>query len=149
MSTQATQKIMDYLARRDHSVKELREKLSEKFSREEVEAALKCAEENQWIPDPSELSSKVAQRMHEKKKGFQLIQLYLAEKGLPPIERDEELELQKAEALISQPSCKKWPYEKKFRKLNSRGFDHETIELVLKNITQASPGEDSNQQSDW
>ncbi len=74
--------MMDYLARRDHSEKELRTKLQRcDFSQEEIEKALDFAKNNNWLPKSEELSEKVAQQLHQKKKRYGLHQYVLGRKG--------------------------------------------------------------------
>jgi regulatory protein len=139
MQKSARNKMMDYLARRDHSEKELRTKLQRcDFSQEEIEKALDFAKANNWLPKSEELSEKVAQQLHQKKKGTAYINMYLEEKGLPPVMKDSQQELEKA-LLLAQS---KWrPTEstkdllqqkqKIARFLGNRGFDMETIHQVF------------------
>jgi regulatory protein len=133
----ATTKIMDYLARRDHSEKELRKKLSEFYTAEEIHEAIEIAKDKKWLASTdSELlafSEKVAYALHRKKKGIIFINHYLREKGLPPVKRDEAIELEKAKKLLK---IKKFELQKARDKakrfLASRGFDFETIGKTIK-----------------
>lgn len=128
----ATDKLMSYLAKRDHSELELREKLSRKFTSEEIDQAITSAKENNWLPSPEELTERVVLRLNEKKKGFLYISQYLKKKGLPPTERDFELECQKASDILSQFNTD-LPRDSKARKLIYRGFEQETILRVINN----------------
>jgi len=124
----AKKKVMDLVALRDHSEKELRTKLREYFRRnlqyrkrlaqkqhreftedtEEnqreiqaaIEGAIDFAKEQGWLGDPENLSRKMAQTLHRKNKGLGYINNYLKEKGLPPVGDDRDLELEKALALV-------------------------------------------------
>ncbi|MEZ4872900.1 MAG: regulatory protein RecX [Bdellovibrionales bacterium] len=131
-----TDKIVDYLARRDHSVKELKTKLSRRFTRSAIDQALEIAEERSWLKTPEELSARVAETLHLRGKGFRYIQNYLREKGLPPIDRDDDREKQKAEsALIAKyGDFEALSYDEKqkaYRFLASRGYDLEIIKSVF------------------
>lgn len=131
---------MDYLARRDHSEKELREKLSKKFSEDEIETAILYAKENNWMIHPHELSEKVAASLGEKGKGIIYIQQYLNKKGLPSVTANYNYELTKAERLLESlmkkrkdEDAQKWR-EKTQRYLVNRGYDSSTIREVIKQI---------------
>jgi regulatory protein len=130
MSNAAITKLMDYLARRSHSERELRDKLSEKFTEQEVEDALTYAQEQNWLEDPVELSQRVSAQLHQKNKGHLYISHYLQKKGLPPVDRQPELEYKKAQDIAE--AYQDLNREKLARKLHSRGFDNETIWQVLK-----------------
>lgn len=124
----AKKKVMDLVALRDHSEKELRTKLRTYFKRnllyrkklalqqgreftedtEEnqteiaaaIEGAIEFAKDNRWLGEPEILSEKMAKILHRKNKGISYINNYLKEKGLPPITSDRDLELEKALALV-------------------------------------------------
>ena len=128
----ARNKLMDYLARRDHSVKELRQKLSTHFTGEEIDQALEYAKEHNWLLPPDELAEKVANRLHEKLKGRLFIDNYLREKGLPSVAFDDELEYEKAIEFIDKKARhQELDRDKKGRILKNRGFDISTIQRVL------------------
>jgi SOS response regulatory protein OraA/RecX len=130
-------KITTYLAIRDHSVKELREKLSQFFTLPEIIWGLEWALKQGYLKEPNELADQVARRLHEKNKSFLFILHYLRKKGLPAIEKNDELELEKCrkvletkigfehENLTSNPNIAKM-----HRVLSLRGFDNETIRKV-------------------
>ncbi|WP_347356062.1 regulatory protein RecX [Bdellovibrio sp.] len=137
----AKKKIMDMIARRDHSEKELRTKLRDKFSDEEdvgdiIEEAIEFAKDNRWLGDPVDLAHRLADMLHRRNKGIYYINNYLKEKGLPAVETDRALELEKALAIVKN----KYDEDHKFsreekarvgRLLASRGFDSETVRKVI------------------
>lgn len=129
-------KLMEYLARRNHSEKELMQKLSRKYSKEEVIKAIQEAKDNNWLIDESKLSEQTALMLHRKKKGIIYIQAYLRQKGLPSIKKDNEIEIEKArQILISldlEDLTNKASKLKARRVLTNRGFDFETIQRVIK-----------------
>lgn len=101
----ARNKMMDYIARRDHSEKELRQKLRRaKYSPEEIEKAIEYGKSRKWIPDSEDLeanlSNRMAEGLHRKKKGILFINSYLSEKGLPEVQSNSEQELEKALNLV-------------------------------------------------
>lgn len=127
-------KAMDYLARRDHSEKELAEKLSKDYEPEEIERTLTEVRDRGWLLPPEELSKKVTEQMHRKNKGYLYISNFLVKKGLPPVSRDLEIELQKARTL-AESRMKDHQDEKRLATLlKNRGFDTETIAKVIHEI---------------
>lgn len=137
----AKKKVMDLIARRDHSEKEIRTKLREKFSDEEdmgeiIDEAVEFAKDNNWLGDPSVLAHRLADMLHRRNKGIYYINNYLKEKGLPSVETDRALELEKALTIVKN----KYDEDHKFsreekarvgRLLASRGFDSETVRKVI------------------
>lgn len=131
----AINKLMDYLARRDHSEKELREKLSKNFSPDEVERAIRHAYEHNWMSPPEELAERVKLSLHRKKKGQIYINRYLQEKGLPQVSRDHEVELEKAREVLEMKFGKTGNFsfeerKKAYKYLSYRGFEHDVIKKV-------------------
>ncbi|MCB0393447.1 MAG: regulatory protein RecX [Bdellovibrionales bacterium] len=119
---------MRYLAQRDHSVKELREKLRRKFSVAEVNRAIESAHENGWLLPPEELATKVAESLHRKGKGRNYISRYLSLKGLPGVTWNEEVEVEKGREIIEKKIGHSPPYtmderKKAFRLLMNRGYE--------------------------
>ena len=124
----AKRKVMDLVATRDHSEKELRTKLRTYFRRnilyrkrlaqkhgkeytedtpenqaeitEAIDLAIEFARDHKWLGDPEVLAGKMAGMLHRKNKGISYINNYLKGKGLPPITGDRDLELEKALALV-------------------------------------------------
>lgn len=140
--------MMDLLAKRDHSRKELVKKLSAHHTPEEVQQAIRYAEENDWIPPEQELAEKFARELHKKKKGIQYINSKLVEKGLPRLTSDEQLELEKALSLIEnkydlsdlseevrEGRLGREEFEKQKARMGrflvSRGFDQNIVRKVL------------------
>lgn len=91
-SKSAFDRLTDYLARRDHSRFELRQKLTKaQYSKEEIETAIHRAEANHWLPNESELALREATRMLEQGKSPMQVRLWLKKKGLPIDSLSEEL----------------------------------------------------------
>lgn len=137
----AKRKVMDIFARRDHSEKELRKKLREKLGKEDdtdeiINEAVDFAKEFNLLGNPTDLAHRLADMLHRRNKGIHYINNYLKEKGLPAVESDRNLELEKALSLVKN----KYEEEHKFsredkarigRLLASRGFDSETVRKVI------------------
>lgn len=149
----ARNKMMDYLARRDHSELELRQKLKKaKFPPEEIEKAIEFGKTHNWIPTDEAsklaLSEKAASALSKKKKGILFINHFLSEKGLPEVEADGAAELEKATELIENKYSaflekngeklrrnfeeRRKIEAKIMRFLGSRGFEMEVITRVVK-----------------
>ncbi|ASD64931.1 regulatory protein RecX [Bdellovibrio bacteriovorus] len=137
----AKKKVMDMIARRDHSEKELRTKLKEKFSDEEdvgdiIDEAIEFAKDNRWLGDPVDLAHRLADMLHRRNKGIYYINNYLKEKGLPAVETDRALELEKALAIVKNKYDEDHNFSREEkarvgRLLASRGFDSETVRKVI------------------
>lgn len=140
----AARKVLDLIAKRDHSETELRQKLRKTFSREEnreelgdlVEEAIDFAKDSGFIGNPEELAERMADTLHRRHKGIHYINNYLREKGLPPVSADRELELEKALHVVKNKYAEDYEFsrEEKARAgrfLASRGFDSETVRKVL------------------
>ena len=117
---------------RDHSERELRTKLAVRFQPSDIEAALKQARTRGLLLPPVELSQNLARSLHRRNKGFIYIQNKLRQKGLPPVEPEPELELQKARRVLEKLK-KLHPHNpaKLSRQLMTRGFEYDTIKQVL------------------
>ena len=127
---------MQFLAARDHSERELRKKLSRRFESETIDITINYLSEAGWLRAPEELSERVSNSLHRKNKGIQYINRFLAQKGLPAVDRDSEIELEKCRALLQKKFAKhdKLSYEEKkkaFRYLAYRGFDEDTIRKAV------------------
>ena len=141
-------KIMEYIAKRDHSEKELKNKLRRlkdfqdrkkpRYSVEEIELGIEWARDNKWLKPGDQLAVSVAQTLHGKKKGIRYINAYLAKKGLPSQPMDEDQELEKAIKLIRRKIINKTMDSnlklKLSRFLISRGFPHNIISKALKGV---------------
>lgn len=135
----AYDKMAYYLGARDHSLKELHLKLSKKFSQNVVNSTLAKAIDHGLIMPPSELAKKTAEILHGKNKGYYYIQNYLRKKGLPEVEREEEIEMNKACDILNNhftegEKLNNEQKQKAMRLLNNRGFDNETIKKVIYEI---------------
>ncbi|MNJ92766.1 recombination regulator RecX [compost metagenome] len=136
----AKRKVMDLLARRDHSEKELRKKLKERFSDEDgleaIDEAIEFAKDNRWLGDPTDLAHKMADLLHRRNKGICYINNYLREKGLPDVDVDQELELEKALSIVKNKYDEDYEFSREDkarvgRLLASRGFDSATVRKVI------------------
>lgn len=146
----ATKKVMDLLAGRAHSETELREKLEQKLSQNEdlafddineaIDYAIETAKKNKWLSSPAELSAQIAEGLHQRQKGIEYINAYLAEKGLPAVEANEDFELEKAAAIIknkyrlneNEPQeFSEQELAKMGQMLVSRGFDPEVARKAI------------------
>ena len=137
----AKRKVMDMIARRDHSEQELRTKLRETFSDQDggldaIEEAILYAKDNNWLGDPSALAYRLADMLHRRNKGIYYINNYLKEKGLPAVESDRAQELEKALAVIKNKYDEDYKFSREEkarvgRLLASRGFDSETVRKVI------------------
>ena len=133
----ARRKIMDILARRNHSVVELRRKLAVyEYTSAEIEDAIEFAEENKWLSPPQELTKEVTRSLSRKKKSARYIDHFLRDKGLPPAKIDPEAELEKALSIVQMKLAKDSAFDfeekqKVHRLLTNRGFDSTTIRKVI------------------
>ena len=136
----AFEKIVRALYRRDHSITELRTKLNPYYEKETIEEAIKKADEYNYLKPEDELSKQFARYLHQKNKGHHKIRFELQKKGLPEVEMNPDLELDKAryllEKLLPQDEASiKANYmrlkQKAQRHLQAKGFDFETIRLAL------------------
>jgi regulatory protein len=139
---------MEYIAERDHSEKELKDKLRRlkdphdrtkpRFSAEEINNGIEWAHSNKWFKPSDQLAESVAQTLHNKKKGIRYINAYLAEKGLPPQPADDQHELEKAIQLIQRKILTKTIDSnlklKLSRFLISRGFRADIVSKALKGV---------------
>ena len=134
----ASLKAMDYLARRDHSEKELREKLAQHYEPEEIDHALAYVINHGWLLPPHELSEKVSESLNRKKKSHFFIINYLRKKGLPPVKKNEDTEQEKALAVLELKAKDISDYTYLHSLLKNRGFDTDTIRKVINEIRRDS-----------
>lgn len=140
----AQKKIMDLIAKRDHSETELRQKLRQAFVKTQVgeelgevlDEAIDFAKDHQFIGDPEELAERMADMLHRRHKGIHYINNYLREKGLPAVRTDRERELEKALYVVKNKYSEDYEFSREEkarvgRFLASRGFDSETVRKVL------------------
>ncbi len=131
-------KAMDYLARRDHSEKELYEKLKKNFETTEITLAIEEIKERGWLIPENELSEKVTLSLHRKNKGIHYIQQFLKKKGLPLTSVDHEVEFDKAMQLVNGRIKDTANLSKVSSLLKNRGFDTETIGKVIHELRRSS-----------
>jgi regulatory protein len=140
----AYESVIRYLSRRDHSIKELSQKLSRRYTREAAEAAIQRADELKFIRSEEFLTKQVSEIFHRRAKGIHFIQAELKKRGLPSIEVDADLEISKCKDLLIKKfgeTCSfnlrdrsadaKLKNAKAQRFLSYRGFDFETIQKTL------------------
>jgi regulatory protein len=133
----AFEKILDYLSIRDHSEKEIRNKLTQKeFETSEIDEGLELAQEQGLMLEPAQLSESLSGQLHRKSKGILYINQYLNSKGLPSVAADWNLETEKAHTLVLKRFNKNPPYtieEKQdiYRYLTNRGYADQTIDKVI------------------
>ena len=112
--------------------------MSARYTDEAVQTAIEKAKAQKWLKDPAELSELFGQALHRQNRGHFAVNLRLKKKGLPALEKNDDLELKKALALIEKKSrgqttnIDRQQQQKLYRFLANRGFDHETIMLALK-----------------
>ena len=132
----AFSKLCDLLARRDHSIKELQEKLAQRFEPTAVDEAIQKADEYGYLKDPSEIAQRLAESLHRRGRGHLKILHELHKKGLPEIELDAERENEKArdhlDKLIKSGDDLSFEAKQKaMRFLANRGFLMDTIRQVI------------------
>ena len=133
----ALEKIVDYLSVRDHSEKEIRNKLTLKeFDTEEIDEGVELAQEQGLMLEPKKLAENVSDQLNRKHKGILYINQYLESKGLPCVHPNWELEVEKAKELTLKRIKKNPPYtieEKQdiYRYLTNRGYADQTINKVI------------------
>ena len=135
----ALDKMAQYLSRRSHSKKELEQKLSRFFSSSVIKEALDQAQQKKWLEEPREISLKVANKLHSKKKSWAYIKKYLRQKDLPLPEYDPEKEKEKIkQILIKKKAGLSSSFEdrqKLKRFLAYRAFDSSLVEESLKELS--------------
>lgn len=136
----ALNKAADLLARRNHSEKELREKMSRFFEPELIDRVIEEAWERHWLLPPEELAENAAKSWSRSNKSARYIREQLKKRGLPPVDVDEDEELQKMRTLLekkfrlSDPESANLNYEdrvKAYRYLKYRGFADSLIRKVI------------------
>jgi regulatory protein len=127
---------MDLLARRSHTELELRKKLDGLYADDDITDAIQNARQNGWMPPAEEIAERVALELGRKKKGHRFINQFLRDKGLPPVSKDTEGEVEKARAIVVSKMRKAGPFDrteqaKIYRLLANRGFEDDTIRRVI------------------
>lgn len=146
----ASNKMVEYLAQRDHTEKELRTKLSKFYSAAEIDEAIQIAKSKKWIPETAEelkqFAEKIANILRRKGKGIRYINNYLKKVGLPNVAVDSDQESEKADELLTlkfQKNFRQTPwnqlaYDKKMqlkgkmlRFLLSKGYNMELAQNAV------------------
>lgn len=133
----ALNKLMDFVAQRDHSELELRQKLRlRNFEPADIDWAIERAYENKWIPEAQTLAQKVHDSLDRKNKSYFYIQNYLKDKGLPGTPKNLNIEIEKISHCLNSkfPDFDGSDYEEKQKALaylHRRGFFLEDINEVL------------------
>lgn len=144
MDKELLQKAYDLLARRDHAVRELREKLKRKGAEpNEIEEVIEYLKGRSYLNDAAFAHKYTAYRLRTKPSGHLKIRCELAKKGIKKVDidavlaADECAELPLAKDLLSKKSKSFASLEplqrrnKLFAYLKNRGFRPETIYKVL------------------
>lgn len=132
-------KAMDYLARRDHSERELIQKLKSQYPMDEILPTIEALKERGWLISPNELSEKVYQQFNRKNKSHFYIVQFLKKKGLPSVSRDSDVEFKKALSVVANKLGSSYDLNQLASLLKNRGFDTETIGKVIDEIRRNSP----------
>ena len=125
------------LLRRDHSEKEIREKLGRRYEGPAIQSAISKAKEYGYIRSPEELTERFAEALHRRGRGILKIQFEIQKKGLPPLlDVDEDREVLKAHAHVDKikglgEDLDFEAQQKIMRYLNNRGFTTDTIKKVI------------------
>lgn len=82
------------------------------------------------------LAQRWADTLHGRNKGIEYINNYLREKGLPEVNPDYDLELEKAMNVVRTKYAEDYNFSREEkakigRQLTSRGFDTETVRKVI------------------
>lgn len=152
-SAEAKRKLMDLVAGRDHTEKELRTKLAKYTDEETAEETIQWARKQNWLASSEKLKEDWAEKLSRKGKGVKLINQKLEALGLETIKASTEEELAKARRL----ALAKWSPEdfkntapaeaqklkvKIMRYLAARGFEAQIINQILKNDFKCSSSEE-------
>lgn len=155
-AAEAKKKLMDFVARRDHSEKELRQKLAQRCEPDVVESTIQWAREQNWLASPDKLKTQFSEQLSRRGKGIRKINQKLKDLGLPAVKADRENEIEKARKLVST----KWSASdfsgldfKESQKLKARimrylitrGYESDVVSLILKTEFKSTPNnEDMN-----
>ena len=125
------------LALRDHSLHELKTKLSRKFEPEMVARVLGVAEARGWLCSEEKVAVQLAAALHRRGKSRGYINGQLRKRKLPAVEMNNDDELEKArDLLVRKFGAEKLSWEqrtKAYRYLKYRGFEDHWIRKALDN----------------
>ena len=127
--------ITRYVARRDHSVYELKQKMKERYSPQAIEWAVAEARRRRYLLDDQALAELWAKMMARKGRSQRYIHGYLKRHQLPPVAMDRDQELAKCRSLLKTKFKKSANFTqeerpKVMRFLSYRGFDGALIRRV-------------------
>ncbi|MFN3696840.1 MAG: regulatory protein RecX [Pseudobdellovibrio sp.] len=136
---QAKYKVMELMATRDHSVKEVKKKLSPRCEVETLKLLLDWLQEQPWLPKEEKIQEQVIHALGRRKKGQNYINKKLSDMGLKSVRLNPEIELEKALDCVQNKwdknEFKGLPFKetqkakaKVIRFLASRGFDLSTAQ---------------------
>ena len=146
---EAKKKLMDFVARRDHTEKELRKKLSHYCEEAVLEQVIQWAHQQKWLASPDKLKSQFADQLSRRGKGIRKINQKLKELGLETVKSNKEEEIEKAKKLV----LAKWSAQdfkgldfkdsqklkaKIMRFLMTRGYETDVINFVMTNNLKTS-----------
>lgn len=122
---------------RDHSLYELRQKLSRRFEEDVVSAVLEEAEARRWLCSEEDVAKRLAEALARRGKSAGYIQAQLRKRHLPEVDLNSEDELEKARSLLVKKfGAEKLSFEdraKAYRFLKYRGFADQWIRKALNN----------------
>jgi len=128
------------LARRNHSEKELREKLSSFYDQDLIDQVLSEAQKKNWLLSPKELADQAAKNWARANKSAKYIEEQLERRGLPTVGSLEEDEINKIRTLLAKKfklseddiiDLDEKVRVKVYRFLMYRGFSEEIIRKVI------------------
>ncbi len=153
--TDAKKKVMDLVAGRDHSPKELRQKLGRVFETDIIDEAVAWAEQQTWFKPTADLTEDVAQKLSARGQGLAKVNAKLAEMGLDQVTTSAQEEYEKARAASLKkfgadafegltPSEANKQKTKVIRFLAGRGFEEDIVNKIL--INEFKAGAFSNEE---
>lgn len=127
---------MRRLSERDHSKKELTDKLKRWYTPEAIQEAIAKIESYGYFKPETEMTKLWTQSLHRKGRGYFRIRHEMKKRGLPPPEMDYEEEMQACRKAFTKKfgETRLTSKEERFkaiRYLTSRGFDSDTIRKVI------------------
>ncbi len=123
------------IAKRDHSVKELTQKLRRHHEMDEILDAIARADDYGWMKDPQELAEMWKREAARRKRGNLWLKNKMAEKGLPMLAMDGGDETAVARTLIAG-KFGDGPWDKKLQQriarfLTSRGYNFSVVAAII------------------
>lgn len=116
---------MYVLARRDHSELEIRRKMTDRFEADVIDLIVGELKDRGWLPNSLEqeqnLATRFASTLHRRNKSQWWINQKLKSIGLPSVDLQEDLELEKALQLAA-------------RKLRGNQVTRETVPVVARTL---------------